>query len=360
MARLSVIVPVYNAAATLDRCVDSILASAPEDCELFLIDDGSTDGGGSRCDARAAADPCVRAIHQPNLGVSAARNRGLREVTGEYVAFVDADDAIAPDYLSRARALMERMDADVVVGGVREIYRARAFVLAPRVAEPVALSAAARRALVRLTISNTPGAVDGLPGGIWADGLSGKLYRRAVLPAFRPGLFYGEDALYNIRVFLSARVVLAPEIWYNYVHAEGSLCHRFNGALFENTRVFFSELEKIIAAAPDPAEREALAGYARLRRINWLLMLVKGYVFDDGGALTRAEKGRYVRAFLADEGYREALRGADRGKLSAFKRLFAGQAARGRVLGTVALAAVSRARERARGYRLRGRPHAEE
>jgi glycosyltransferase involved in cell wall biosynthesis len=144
MRKLTVIVPVYNAARTIGRCVDSILAGAPGDLELILVDDGSADGSGGICDARAAADGRVRALHQPNGGVSAARNRGLAEATGEFVAFADADDAVLPGFLPGALALMERFDADLVVGGVREIFRARAFVNAARVYEPLLCEGAAK------------------------------------------------------------------------------------------------------------------------------------------------------------------------------------------------------------------------
>lgn len=89
---ISIIVPVYNVKPYLDRCVSSVLAQTFTDWELMLIDDGSTDGSGEVCDACARRDPRVRVIHQPNSGVSAARNRGLDKARGEYVMFLDADD----------------------------------------------------------------------------------------------------------------------------------------------------------------------------------------------------------------------------------------------------------------------------
>ena len=74
---VSVIVPVYNAEQTLQRCVTSILEQQYTDLELLLVDDGSTDASGAICDAFAAQDARVQAIHQPNAGVSAARNHAL-------------------------------------------------------------------------------------------------------------------------------------------------------------------------------------------------------------------------------------------------------------------------------------------
>lgn len=97
---ISVIVPVYCAGMYLRNCVDSILSQTHQSFELILIDDGSTDDSGAICDAYVQADDRVRVFHQQNAGVSAARNRGLDEARGAYIAFVDSDDWVEPDYLS--------------------------------------------------------------------------------------------------------------------------------------------------------------------------------------------------------------------------------------------------------------------
>jgi len=96
---ISIIVPVYNASATLSRCVESVLAQRYTDWELWLVDDGSTDGSGSLCDRWSRKDARIHTVHQPNAGPSAARNRGLASAQGETVSFLDADDEIHPQYL---------------------------------------------------------------------------------------------------------------------------------------------------------------------------------------------------------------------------------------------------------------------
>ena len=97
MERISVIIPVYNAAATLPATVRGVLAQTYADLELLLINDGSTDGSGAVCDG--FADPRVWVFHQENQGVSAARNLGLSHAGGEYITFLDADDIVPADYL---------------------------------------------------------------------------------------------------------------------------------------------------------------------------------------------------------------------------------------------------------------------
>lgn len=100
---ICVIVPVYKAAATLDRCVESILSQqVAGGLACILVDDGSPDESGALCDAWAARDPRVTALHQQNQGVSAARNLALTAADSEYIVFLDADDALRPGALQTA------------------------------------------------------------------------------------------------------------------------------------------------------------------------------------------------------------------------------------------------------------------
>lgn len=110
---ISVIVPVYNTEKYLRRCIDSVLAQTYADFELLLIDDGSKDKSGEICDEYAQKDARVRVFHKENGGVSSARNLGLDNARGEWVAFVDSDDYIEENYL---KSFEGNLDADLVVG----------------------------------------------------------------------------------------------------------------------------------------------------------------------------------------------------------------------------------------------------
>ena len=94
MPKLSVIVPVYRAEKYLEKCVRSIRDQTMPDLEIILVEDGSPDQSPALCDRLAGEDSRIRVIHQENAGVSAARNRGIREARGDYVGFVDSDDWI--------------------------------------------------------------------------------------------------------------------------------------------------------------------------------------------------------------------------------------------------------------------------
>lgn len=113
MSMISVIVPVYNAEKTLQQCVDSILSQEFKDFELLLIDDGSKDSSPAICDEYARQDERVHVFHKPNGGVSSARNLGLDNAKGKWVAFIDADDYITEGYFDG----ISEHDEDVLIKG---------------------------------------------------------------------------------------------------------------------------------------------------------------------------------------------------------------------------------------------------
>ena len=113
---ISIIVPVYNAENTLNRCIDSILSQTFCNWELLLIDDGSFDRSGKICDEYAAKNQQINVFHKLNGGVSSARNYGLIKSQGEWVTFIDGDDYIEPNYLS---TLLSNVNADLIVSGVK-------------------------------------------------------------------------------------------------------------------------------------------------------------------------------------------------------------------------------------------------
>lgn len=120
---ISVIVPVYNVEKYLPQCLDSILGQTFTDFEVLLIDDGSPDRCGEICDEYAKKDERVRVCHQQNAGLSCARNTGLRYAKGTYVAFIDSDDYVTPDYLKNLSDILpvDRNRQGVVVGGLSKL-----------------------------------------------------------------------------------------------------------------------------------------------------------------------------------------------------------------------------------------------
>lgn len=117
MPDVSVIVPVYNIKTLLPRCVASLQAQTWQDFEVWLVDDGSTDGSGELCDEYAVKDARIHALHKENGGQGSARDLGLDHARGEYICYVDSDDEVLPDLLENALRTAREADADVVVYG---------------------------------------------------------------------------------------------------------------------------------------------------------------------------------------------------------------------------------------------------
>lgn len=114
---ISIIVPVYNVEPYLRKCLDSIIGQTYRDLEILVIDDGSTDQSGKICDEYAERDERIKVFHTENRGLSAARNLGLDEATGEWIGFVDSDDWIESDMYEVLLKKAEETGADVVECG---------------------------------------------------------------------------------------------------------------------------------------------------------------------------------------------------------------------------------------------------
>lgn len=121
MPQLSIIVPAYNMEQYIKLCMDSILQQSFVDFELIVVDDGSTDGTRDIVLQQLQADSRIHYFHKENGGVSSARNLGLNKANGKFVCFIDADDAINPDYLSHIMQEIKVAEADCYIWGITKI-----------------------------------------------------------------------------------------------------------------------------------------------------------------------------------------------------------------------------------------------
>lgn len=112
--KFSVIIPVYKAEDTLNRCVDSLLNQPHDDVEIILVNDGSPDSSGEICQKYAALHPEIKYIEKENGGVSTARNTALDTAQGDYVTFVDSDDWVTPDYFDAINGVLNEHSYDFI------------------------------------------------------------------------------------------------------------------------------------------------------------------------------------------------------------------------------------------------------
>lgn len=202
----SIVIPVYNAKTSLERCVDSWLCQTRKDLEIILVDDGSSDGSKELCDelAKNHSGTCLRVIHQANSGVSAARNAGIRAAEGEFLLFTDSDDYVETDYLEKMAALQENSDADLVLCGYHHLYDGADIVKVPGETHVSTMAEFQQEflELYKKSDLNMP----------W-----NKLYRKALAGVFDTSLSLGEDLLFNLEYLSKCRRVAVlgePLCWY--------------------------------------------------------------------------------------------------------------------------------------------------
>lgn len=119
---VSVIVPIYNSAETLDRCIESMLQQTCSQWELILVNDGSEDNSLDICQKAAESDWRIKVLAQPNCGVVAARNAGIAAAKGEWIAFLDSDDWFSPHFIESMLVAAESARADIAWCNVREMH----------------------------------------------------------------------------------------------------------------------------------------------------------------------------------------------------------------------------------------------
>lgn len=132
MKKISVIVPVYNQEKFIKRCVNSLKKQTYHNIEIILVDDGSVDASPRICDELACNDDRIKVIHKINGGLSSARNTGLRNATGDYIAFLDSDDWVERDTYRYAMELIRKYKVEIVKFGYSYIYDENEIIVSPK------------------------------------------------------------------------------------------------------------------------------------------------------------------------------------------------------------------------------------
>ena len=247
MIKLSFIVPVYNVAPYLRKCVDSLLAQDYDGYEIILVDDGSTDESGKICDEYAAsplsaigtspfseADHStipIRVIHQVNAGLSAARNTGIRAANGAYLCFVDSDDYWEENVLGSLMEQVEREKLDVLRFDYRNV-RLKAY------PQPLPKGKGGSQYEV-FEPNKTPRYVDRrnevVDGETYLNTRMGYacyavmyIVRREIVPDFKEGIYF-EDTEWTPRMLVQAKRVNATQkTVYNYFWRSGSITKAYS------------------------------------------------------------------------------------------------------------------------------------
>ncbi|MDO4284060.1 MAG: glycosyltransferase family 2 protein [Eubacteriales bacterium] len=271
--QVAVIVPVYNKAHTIRRCIESILGQTYRNLELWLIDDGSGDGSGELCDAAAGEDGRVHVVHKDNEGLMKTWMRGVSESTAPYLSFVDADDWIEPDMIEKfVRALPcpehPEYESKEVICGSYVIERewngtseAKTNAASPGVYEGEKLA----WVIMTRILGNEERTV------ILSRCM--KLFSRELiernLSYCDPAIRMGEDVNIVLPALLDARrVVILPDACdYHYVYEQGSMVHSYDPGLYDNVCRLRDVIGRIL-------EDKQVPGAQRMKEQEFLFLLM--------------------------------------------------------------------------------------
>lgn len=319
MPAISVIVPVYQGEAFLEKCVASVRDQRFQDWELILVDDGSPDGSGALCDKLAREDARIRAVHQPNGGVSAARNRGMEEAKGTFLAFADADDWLPPDALEVLHTAAVQAGADSAGGA-----HWRVEVTGEQVLEPGAMPAGVytpseiRTGVVDRLLGQRlgkPGEV--LNGFVWRFLFSREIVEKNGLTFLGA---YLEDELFLLEYFcLAQKLVMVESPVYCYLQNPVSVTRRYLPGYLDTFTTFMAAKERV-------AEAYGLGDTQPLWRenSNWSgLLIAIGNEYAKGNPASLGAKRNRVRAFTRRPEMRQAIRSIRPKGLSRNKQLVA-------------------------------------
>ena len=231
MPKVSVIVPVYNVEKYLPRCIESIQEQTLTDWELLLIDDGSTDNSGIICDGFAKEDSRIRVFHKPNGGVSSARNVGLDNARGEWLAFVDSDDEVDSDYLD-IQGVPD--DANLVIKSF-QVVKENGIIKSSRIIEKEQILEG--KSFLEYYIQRRKNA-------LWD-----KLIRRAVVGKVRflENVRVGEDFLFILSCVPNIhKCYISPRGCYRYFLREGSVMNKLDSMSRERLGIIFNNINKVV------------------------------------------------------------------------------------------------------------------
>ncbi len=240
--KISVIVPVYNVEAYLERCVESILHQTYTNFELILINDGSTDSSGQICDHLANQYENIKVYHIENAGVSNARNMGIQLATGSWVTFIDSDDFVTQDYLATLASAVEGLNVGFVIAPLHHIKNGIVTDLPPHSGKTELWSTeeTMKELLMTTRTSFFPVA---------------KLFKRDLLAdeKFNTNYHLAEDALFLTELLLKTRCscVFIDKPVYYYDHREGSATTSVNRHVFDTIEVYQQIIAQVSQVFPN-------------------------------------------------------------------------------------------------------------
>ena len=298
---ISFVVPVYNAASTLERCVRSIETQKFVEIEIILVNNGSSDGSLDLCRKFASANSRVKSFNITKKGVSAARNKGICEATGKYIAFIDADDWIDNDVCDVFVKKNKEYDYDLFCYSAR-YHKKSKIVETFLFPENVDLCSEEQKKeiLLKIFAPNAPcfryKTNTRFIGSVW-----GKFYKLEILK--NNSLFFAEetpiseDCLFNILAFEHFdKIGYTRDCFYNYVLQDDSAQNRFR----PNSAKYFSYIIRNVQSWLENTHKEKLfVDAANSLFVHYLFGVLKEDLFHKDNSFLYLEQKRELKRVLS-------------------------------------------------------------
>jgi glycosyltransferase involved in cell wall biosynthesis len=297
--KVSVVVPVFNAAGFLSQCIESLLAQTERSCEFIFVNDGSRDESHEIIARYLQKDNRIKVIDQENQGVSVARNNGIAIAQGEFLSFVDADDTIAPDMLETLSKHAATNNADIVFSNF--VYEQNAVRIA---AKPPFAPGQYGSDFIKTQV---------LPFMLGNDSLNSaanKMFRRELIVSnkinFPIGQALGEDAIFNLRALGKANAIyIADYSGYFYREVSGSATRNIIEKDYFGTALNVYALDHKSVAALDLDDN--LIGRQKDFRLIDQVVSLAGIYAKPHDSLTRHQRYQYVRAMISNNTVRQIV-----------------------------------------------------
>lgn len=274
---ISVVIPVYNAAKYLQRCVASVLCQTYTDIECILVNDGSKDKSLQLCQSFAKKDSRIIVVNKENEGVDKTRFEGLKHASGEFVMFLDSDDWLEQDAVENLMRPMSQFEADVVVGQIRNVYHVVFLYL--RDWRQKSLKNANKLISYEEMMEDYYLSFFGI--NILPVSMCATLYRRSVInqAQLQPsGLGFGEDLAFNMKLMpYVQKYYMIDRVVYNYRRERWGASPKYLDNWLKNARLLFdSKMQQIKELHYDKAIKWQLIEY-----VNYMKTYVRNSLLYD-------------------------------------------------------------------------------
>lgn len=298
--KISVIVPVYKVEKYLHRCIDSILSQSFTDFELILVDDGSPDNCGKICDEYAQKDSRVRVFHKPNGGVSSARNLGLDNARGEWIAFVDSDDDFEITHLQNYYDVVD-FESDVIIMG-RKITNEKGVYQGELM--PANMDSKKNTDGMRGVVQNL------LPKFNLLYTVWNALYRKNIIEKhnirFNGNISWGEDTLFNFQYLTKCnRIQTIAKSSYLYLKNYDNASNKYHKNMNNGIKM---RIPLILLFLQQAGFSEDIIKFWNYKQNYWRIKWSIGNLYKSTCPLTNKEKIKEISEILQDTPYRDIIK----------------------------------------------------